>query len=53
MRRENLEDERRKDAVWRESKRKEAELEERKRQIEVNEALMFRDMRKDDYLSDI
>ena len=53
MRRYHLEEERKKDAIWRESKKKEVEIEERKKQIEINEAMMFRDMRKDDYLSEI
>ena len=46
MYRKNLEDERKKDELWKEAQKKEAELDERKRQSEIWEAMKYKDIKK-------
>lgn len=39
--------------MWKESKRKEAELEHQKRQSEIWEAIKYKDLKKEEYLEEI
>jgi hypothetical protein len=39
--------------VWRQTKQKEVEIEEKKRQSELYEAIMYKDLKKEEYIGEI
>ena len=53
MYRRQLQEERRKDEAWKETKRKQAELEAKRRQGQTWQAIKYKDLKKEEFLSEI